>query len=160
MTTDLEPIEWVEQHIGTGDGCTVHFSAQVHHRPIEPGTLKAFMLPGGVLDLMIGLEGRKPIDDDQLQVNEKTGVLTASFVKSASTGNSGSVTNSPPPLGEVIWIRYAWRPPRLRDAQIRIKLNGKKEWVSVRELQDAFHRSDRPWPDQLGGTCRGPCRGH
>ena len=150
-------MEWVEQQIGTGDGCTTFFCSLVHHRPVAPGTLKAYLISSNALDLLVGLEGRKPIEDFGVVINEKTGQINVNFTASGSTPTSGYISLSPPPLGTAIWVRYAWRPPRLRDAKIRVKLNGRKEWVSVRELQDAFGRSDRPWPDEQRG-CRGPCR--
>lgn len=143
-------MEWVEQHIGTGDGCTTCFTACVNHRPIEDGTLKVYTFPGGPLDMLLGLEGRKPIDPSLLFVNPVSGVITLNFYVNG--------TPTPPTVGDVIWARYGWRPPRLRDASIRVKIGGRKEWVSVRELQDAFHRSNRPWPGEPGGDCRGPCR--
>jgi hypothetical protein len=155
--SEESPIEWVEQYIGRGDGCTTTFDAVMSHRPIEFGTLKLFLIHGTALDLMLGLEGRKPIDP-RVVVNEVTGALTVHFYSTASTAISGSFFHSPPAPGMMLWARYAWRPPRLRDARIRIKLDGKKIWVSVRELQDAFNRSDRPWPDLPGGLRRGPCR--
>lgn len=144
-------MEWVEHQVGTGDNCTTFFTAQVHHRPIEPGTLKAFIVPGNALDTMFGIDGRKPLEANLIQsVNEFGGLIHLNFYEN---GNP-----KPPGLGDVIWVRYGWRPPRLRDARVRVMLKGKKEWVSVRELQDAFGRSDRPWPDDPGGHCRGPCR--
>jgi hypothetical protein len=145
-----EPIEWVEQQIGTGDGCTVCFIGTAPHRPIEQDTLKVFIVPNNALDAILGLEGRKAIDPAQVMTNQNTGVITVNLY----------VNGIPTPLaiGDALWIRYQWRPPRLRDARIRVMIKGKKEWVSVRELQDAFNRSDRPWPDEPGGKCRGPCR--
>ena len=143
-------MEWVEQHIGTGDGVTCCFNACVNHRPIEEGTLKVFVFDGGPLDMMLGLDGRKPVTQELAVINYVTGLVTLNLYKN---GNP-----DPPALGQVIWVRYGWRPPRLRDARIKVKIGGRKEWVSVRELQDAFNRSDRPWPDQPGGHCQGPCR--
>lgn len=105
-------LEWIDQVLGTGDGATGVFSAGASAYPIEPNTLSVEPKPA------------------HLAVNEVNGTITAVYEPSALPQRETKVK-----------IRFAWRPPRLRGATVRVTLpNGAEEWAPIAEVADAVHR--------------------
>lgn len=42
--------------------------------------------------------------------------------------------------GVAVYVRYSWRPPKLRNAEVKIRTESGESWVSLAELQDALTR--------------------
>jgi len=134
MKTNREPVVWIEEQIGSGDGCCAHFQWSMSHRPIEPGTLRVYLVPDNTLDRFIELADRRPVENFPVVVDDHKCVVTVHFTSTTMP------TAEPPPIGTTVWIRYGWRPPKYERAKIRVKLNGKKQWISLDELRDAVFR--------------------
>jgi hypothetical protein len=134
-TGSNEPAVWKELLLGTGDGTTKHFANYGTWRPIEVGSIKLYVIPASLLYKLLPVEDYPPLKvainsekttegANTLQVDYLTGYLTANLAE-------------PMKAKEELYIRFLWRPPRLRDHKIRVRgPDGKKEWVSLAEFFD------------------------
>lgn len=130
-----EPLEWVIDKVGEGDGACIHFTFSASRRPIEDGTLEVIVAANAV-DLIAAVGGSAPAKKHNVTFHGSWGPVDIHFDPS----NAGYV----PQPGESLYIRYAWRPPRLRDAEVLVRLPGREpEWVSMDELRDAIQRGWR-----------------
>jgi hypothetical protein len=131
-----EPPEWKENALGTGDGVTTTFQVSLSFAPLEPGSVKVYLVPGSLLDKLIAIEDRPPHvftkkkapgpEDDVLLVNEITRVVVVRFSKA-------------PERNADIIVRYQWRPPRLRNCKVQVQFpDGHQEWVSMEEFFDVL----------------------
>ena len=134
MKTNRETVVWIEEQIGSGDGCCAHFQWSMSHRPVEPGTLRVYLVPNNPLDRFIELADRRPVENFPVAVDACKNTVTVHFMSTTMP------RAEPPPIGTTVWVRYGWRPPKYERAKIRVKLNGKKQWISLDELRDAVFR--------------------
>jgi len=136
---DYPKAEDIRLPFGEGDGATTTFSGGIRG-PIVPGSVRIRVMPPDAVSRLGALTGHiKPemaccdIGEDGVMHGNCTGTVNY------TTGYVQIIWEHAPADGADIVLTYKRRLHRLYKAKMRVKLGGKKRWVTLRELREALN---------------------